>query len=151
MDTTRTYRTALTTCAFTPRRHRVLVAKSGAVVALSVAVTPLALLAAVVVWPVGSLASGDAAARSADAGALAMLALAVTGYALALAIDNAPTSIVIVLTWPILKSMLRTASRRSTGWPLPKTPGALLWPSLSVWVALPALIGFRRGLQAQAR
>ncbi|WP_213456287.1 hypothetical protein [Rhizomonospora bruguierae] len=158
----RTHRTALTTYALTPRRHRILAAKAGAAIAVSAAVTPLALLAAVVIGPVGSLATGDPTVWSVDAGALSRFTiinviLALTGYALALAIGNAPAPIVIVLIWPMLESMLRTAS--------PALDAIVRWldvaaitedagraaTALAFWVALPALIGLRRALRAEVR
>ncbi|MCP2323314.1 hypothetical protein HDA40_001821 [Hamadaea flava] len=158
----RTHRTALTTYALTPRRHRVLLAKASAVVAVSAAITPLALAAAVVIGPVGSLATRSALVWTVDASdlfrsMLVNIALALTGYALALAIGNAPTAIVVVLTWPMLVSLLRTAS--------PTAGEVLQWldmavvgedvpralTSFVVWVALPALIGFRRVIQAEVR
>ncbi len=158
----RTHRTALATYALTPRRHRVLLGKAGAAVALSVAVTPLALLAAVVIGPVGSLVTGDPTAWTVDGGGvgrftLINVILALTGYVLALATGNAPTSIVIVLTWPMLESMLRAAS---------PTIGAIVrWldvaavtedvsraaTALAFWVVVPALVGFRRALRAEVR
>jgi len=158
----RSQRTALTTYALTPRRHRVLLAKAGAAVALSVAVTPLALLAAAIITPVGSLVTGEPVAWTADVPALARFTvinagLALSGYGLGLAIGNAPAAIVVVLTWPMVASMLQTASPAAgnvVGWldvGAVWTDAARGATAVGCWIALPVLIGFRRVLRSEVR
>ena len=158
----RTHRTALATYALTPQRHRVLLAKAAATVALSLAVTPLSLLAAVLIGPIGSAVTGHGLTWTVAVGALARTALidvimALTGYALALATGNAPLSIVVILVWPILESTLQTASPatgRVASWldvlAVTEDP-ARAATALTFWLALPILIGFRRTLRADVR
>jgi ABC-2 type transport system permease protein len=158
----RTHRTALATYALTPQRIRVLLAKALAAAALALTVMPLSLLVAVVIGAVGPLVSSHSAAWTLSPGALGRsvliaVILALSGYALALAIGNAPASIVIVLVWPMLESTLSTAS--------PTMGGIMRWldvltvtqdppravAALAFWVAIPVLIGFRRALVADVR
>jgi ABC-2 type transport system permease protein len=158
----RTHRTALATYALTPQRHRVLLAKAAGTVALALAITPLSFLAALVIGPVGSAVSGHRMTWTVAAGPVARTALidvlmALTGYALALATANAPTSIVIVLVWPVLQSTLQTASPamgRVVSWldvlAVTESP-ARAATALAFWLALPILIGFRRTLRADVR
>lgn len=158
----RTHRTALATYALTPQRARVLLAKAFAAVGLALAVTPLSLLTAVIIGPVGALFSSRSTTWGVDAGALGRSALinvimALTGYALALTIGNAPAAIVIVLVWPMLQSTLSAAS--------PTMSAVMRWfdvlavtqnapravTALGFWVALPVVIGVRRALLAEVR
>lgn len=98
----RQHRTALTGYALTPRRGRVLVAKAFAVLTLAVAAWALALLAGVLIAAVSSPIVGHPIAWSIDWTTqlwfgLSLVLAALSGYAVGLAIGNAPRS---ACSWP---------------------------------------------------
>lgn len=166
----RSQRTALSTFALMPRRSAVLVAKGLAVVALGVSVTVLALLAALLIAPVGSLLIDRPVLWTVDwVGlgwfTLATVVAALSGYAIGLLVGNGPAAIVIVLVWPFLATTMSI---------VPELAQVLEWidvgavlaledgePSATVvaravtgvaaWVVLPGVLGWLRTLRSEVR
>lgn len=162
-------RTALTTFALTPRRGRIIAAKAGAVAVLGLAVVLLAMAAAVVILPVGGMTTGHQAVWEVDGARLfwftvGTVAGAMSGFALGLAVGNAPVAIVVVLVWPMLTSLLRSvpgaadtlawldiaaAAQLDDG--ATATEFAQFWSGIAVWVVLPMAIGVARVLRMEVR
>lgn len=165
----RSHRTALVTYTLTPRRGRVALAKAAAAATLGVVVVGLALLAALVIVPVGSAVTGAPANWSIEAPALGWWALgtvvgALSGYALGSAVGNAPAAITLVLIWPMAASLLGQ---------VPGADAVLAWldpaalstladgvtgveigqavSGIAVWVAIPAAIGLVRLVRTEVR
>jgi len=166
----RSQRTALTTFALMPRRSAVLMAKGLAVVTLGIAVTVLALLAALLIAPVGSLIVDQPVVWSIDWASLGWFTLAtvvatLSGYAIGLLVGNGPAAIVIVLVWPFLATTMSIVPEiaRVLEW---IDVGAVLAledgdPSATVvaqaitgvaaWVLLPGVLGWLRTVRSEVR
>lgn len=162
-------RTRLTTFALTPRRGRIIAAKAGAVATMGVAVVVLAMLAATIILPVGGLVTGHSVNWEVDGVQLSwftvsMVVGALSGFALALAVGNAPVSIVVVLAWPMLTSLLMVVPHAAevVAW-LDVAAAAQLADGatalelarfasgVGIWVILPALIGVVRVVRTEVR
>lgn len=165
----RQHRTALTGYALTPRRGRVLVAKAFAVLTLAVAAWAMALLAGVLIAAVSSPIVGHPIAWSIDWTTqlwfgLSLVLAALSGYAVGLAIGNAPAAISLLLAWPMLALFLGV---------IPQAAEVLAWLDVNavvalvdgiepielarvatgaaVWVILPATAGVLRELNREVR
>lgn len=166
----RSHRTALSTYALTPRRGRVIAAKASAAVTLAVTVTLLAIVAAVIIAPVGTALTGKEVAWTLDARVLAVFTatnavLALAGWALAYLCGNAPAPIVILLVWPMLTGLIaqagpaaaevltwidQGATARLVEGTTPTDLGRIA-TSILAWVVLPAAVGIARELAAEVR
>jgi hypothetical protein len=165
-----THRTALGTYALTPRRSRVIAAKAAGAATLAVLVTGLALLAALVIAPVGTAVTGHPVTWTLDVRTLAVFSaanvcLALSAWALAYLARNAPAPIVILLVWPMLASLIRQAgpgAAEALSWidqdAVSRLAGATSQADLGraatsvlVWIVLPAAVGVARELRAQVR
>lgn len=165
----RSHRTALVSYALVPRRGRVITAKALSAAALATAITPLTLLAAVIIAPVGQLITGHVIDWTVDPSRMAVFTatnvmLALSAVALGLAIGNAPAAIVIILTWPMVASLLsvRLEIANVVGW-IDLGSVGVLQDSLAAadigravvatgcWVLVPMLIGTRRILVEEVR
>ncbi len=110
----RTHRTALITYTLTPRRGQVVAAKAAATVTLALSVTLLALMAALIIAPVGTALTGAAVDWSLDWMVLAEFTainttMALSGWALAYAFGNAPAAIVLLLVWEMASNIISLA------------------------------------------
>lgn len=164
------HRTALSTYALVPRRGRVLTAKALASVTIGAIVVVCCLVAALLIVPVGSAVTGRTIAWQLDGGEVGLLAVSValatlSGWALGLALGNAPAAIVILLVWPMLSSMILSTG---LGWSdivhwlditavsrLAEDHGAVavakVLTGVAAWVVLPAVIGTWRALTEEVR
>jgi ABC-type transport system involved in multi-copper enzyme maturation permease subunit len=165
----RSHRTALVTYALVPRRGRIVVAKSLSAAVVALLVTPLTLLAAVIIAPVGQAITGHLIDWTVDMPRIAVftlsnVALAVSGTALALAMGNAPAAIVVILAWPMLTLLLSVrpeiaavlawldlGSISALGEHHSATDAGRVATSTAFWVALPMIIGVRRVLVEEVR
>lgn len=166
----RSHRTALSTFTLVPRRGRVVAAKAVASMAIGAMVVLLSLVAALVITPVGAAVTGESIGWQLDVRGFAFFAVgvilsALSGWALALAIGNAPAAIVVLLVWPMLSSMILGANQAWSTvvtW-LDITAVARLADGASVdlvakatvgilvWVVVPAVVGIRRVLIEEVR
>ena len=165
----RSQHTALTTYALVPRRSAVLAAKALAVVTIAVAVTALTLIAAAVIAPVGAVIVGHEIPWTVDWTSLGWFTLAsvvtaLSGYGIALLVDNGPAAIVIVLVWPFLDTTLSIVPEigRVLNW---ADVGAVLRlehgitdvavgqaiTGFTVWVVVPIMLGWFRTLRSEVR
>lgn len=166
----RSQRTGLVSYAITPRRGRVFAAKTLAAAALGVIVTPLALLASVIIAPVGRALTDQAAQWSVDPSRMIVftvsnLVLALSAVALASMIANAPAAIVVVLVWPMLSSLIANAdpvAAEVISWIDLGTISTLsdsisaadlgrVATAVALWVVLPGIVGARRVLREEVR
>lgn len=166
----RTHRTALSTYALVPRRGRVVMAKALASLAIGVAVVALSLLAALLIVPVGALVTGQPPVWELTVTELALFAVgvaisALSGWALGLALGNAPGAIVVLLIWPMLASMVlginqpwsevvnwldvTAVARLANGATGPTALQAVT--GILAWVVIPGLVGTRRALVEEVR
>lgn len=163
-------RTALSTCLLVPRRGRVLTAKAMAVAGLGLAAGLLALPAGVLISLVGGALTGRGIRWDFSWSAygwlvLGMIAVALIGWALGSAFDNAPAAISVLLVWSMLSRLIAGASATLTAvmpwvqWDTIFTLGndsagidfARAGVSLLVWLVLPAIIGRVRHLRREIR
>lgn len=165
----RSHRTALVTYIVTPHRHRVVAAKAVAAATIALVVVVFAVVAAAVIVPVGTLVTGDQANWSVDTATLACWAAgtvigALSGWALGLAIGNAPAAIVLVLVWPMVTGLLTDVPALAPVLPwIDSTavsafgdgidPGDLgrFFSGLAAWVAVPGAIGLLRSMRQEVR
>ncbi|WP_020015041.1 hypothetical protein [Promicromonospora sukumoe] len=165
----RTHRTALVTYVVTPRRGQVVAAKAVAAATLALTLVVLAVAAAAVIVPVGAVVTGKEASWAVDAAALTSWAAgtlvgALSGWALGLAINNAPAAIVLVLVWPMATGLLANVpalapvlpwldSAAVSGFGDGVDQGELgrFLTGLAVWVAVPAVVGLVRALRGEVR
>lgn len=163
------HRTALVTYTVTPHRRRVAAAKAVAAATLGLLVVVFAVVAATVIVPVGALVTGDVANWSVETATLACWAAgtvigALSGWALGLAIGNAPAAIVLVLVWPMMTGMLANVSAlvpvlpwldsaAVAGFADGVDPGDLgrFLSGLAAWVVGPAIVGLVRVTRGEVR
>jgi hypothetical protein len=164
------HRTAVTTFALEPRRHRVLAAKCLPPLVTAVAASLFALLVTVPVTMIVSRAEGVPADWS--FGPLAMLGWTATnvllvamGLAAGMLLLNAPASIVWYLSAPALGTfvgrlggtgevLVRWLDLNTTVGPLAKgdmsgTDAARLAVSIAFWIVVPMTAGFVRGIRKE--
>ena len=159
-------RTAPVTFTLEPRRGRVVAAKALVVVALAVVATLLAFVAAALVTLVAPAITGQALPWTFAADRLALILAStvfsgLAGFALALALRNAPAPIVFLLVWPTVAMLVGTLSDTAAHVvsflsvdPMPyvflSTDG-LGWARVAaaalLWVVIPAAIGTGRLLR----
>lgn len=166
----RSHHTALSTFVLQPRRTRVMIAKAGAAVMLALAAGVLSLLAALIITPVGAMVTGTQIPWSiawAQFGLSLTVSVitALSGVALGMAIGNAPGAIVLMLSWPMIESMiikmlpaaepvfgwLDVAAVRNLGDGIQGFEAAQVVTSVAAWVALPGLIGLVRVCREEVR
>ncbi|GAA2230722.1 hypothetical protein GCM10010413_30350 [Promicromonospora sukumoe] len=165
----RSHRTTLVTYVVTPRRERVAIAKAVAAAALALLLVVFAVVAAAVIVPVGALVTGVEASWTVEGAELTSWAAgtvvgALSGWALGLAIGNAPTAIVLVLVWPMAAGLLANVpalvpvlpwldSAAVSGFADGIDPGDLgrFLTGLAAWVAVPAAVGLLRNMRADVR
>jgi ABC-2 type transport system permease protein len=164
-------RTALTTFALVPRRHRVAAAKLIAAVLLAVVVAAASLAFAAAANALGSaVAGGDGSWRLPAAelgeGVLYLVVNTLLGVGLGLLLMNSALAIVMVLVLPVVWSVLSGvagALRTAHGWlDISETSGLLIestamageeWAKLgtsfALWVLLPMTLGLVRLLRRE--
>ncbi|WP_143483553.1 ABC transporter permease subunit [Propionicimonas paludicola] len=161
-----TTRTAAVTFTLNPRRGEVLAAKVAVILVMTLALTVLSVIAAALVMQVAPLMTGRHLPWTMDLPRLAVFTatsalMACAGLAFGLAVRNAPAPLVILLVWPMVSSMVSTASPASTAvldyldqgaaaalLVEPMGPAiAKLATSVLVWVVVPGVIGTVRLLR----
>lgn len=157
------HRTAVSSFLLMPRRGRVLGAKAAAVATLGLVAGLLALPAAAAITLVAGAITGRSIGWSfGPAGhawlTLGLIAVALIGWALGLALDNAPAAIAVLLVWSMLSRLIATASDSIAQvmpylqWDTVFTLGnqargtdyAAAAGSLVVWLVLPGIVGWSR-------
>ncbi|WP_182885017.1 ABC transporter permease [Microbispora sp. H10885] len=165
-----THRTALTTFALEPRRHRVIAAKCVPPLAATVLLSLLAMLVAVPVTAVAAGVRNTPPVWDVDPAALlgwtgANVLVTATGLALGALLLNAPSAIVICLTAPMLWSAaarLGPGGAALAGWldlgttSAPLMTGDLTWSdgarlaaSATLWIVVPMTAGLIRVLRKE--
>lgn len=164
------HRTAVTSYLLTPRRGRVLNAKAAATATLGLLAGVLALLAGALIMLVGGAITGrptDWTFAPAEHGWLTfgMIAVALIGWALGLALDNAPAAIAVLLVWSMLSRLIASASdtiaqvmpylQWNTVFTLSSQSASSDFAraaiSLFTWLVLPAVIGWQRQVRREIR
>lgn len=158
--------TATVTFTLEPRRGRVMAAKALVVVALAVVATVLAFLAAALVALIAPAITGHGLPWSVDAARFGVLLgnnvfAALAGFALTLAVRNAPAPLVVLLAWPTVAMLVGTISDAAATavahlavdpfFGLLTATDGLAWTRVAtatlLWVVAPAAVGAARLLR----
>lgn len=161
-----TTRTASVTFTLNPRRSEVLAAKVAVVLVMALLVTALSVVAGALVMVVSPSVTGQNLPWTVNTARLAVFTatsalMACSGIALGLAFRNTPAPLVILLTWPMVASMVATASpaaaealsyldqAAAAGLAGGATGPAVVkvMTSFTVWVLVPGVIGTLRTLR----
>lgn len=164
------HRTALTTFALVPRRGRILAAKAGAIVTLSLVVAVLGLVAGVLISAVAGWAGLTSVSWSIDVPRFVVLVAgiviaALIGWAIGMATGSTVIALAAYLVWPMVSTMIGSFSdeaARVLAWLRPDavfslaegitaTTAGQTATSLALWILLPAALGWARLTKGEVR
>lgn len=165
-----THRTAVGTFALVPHRGRVLAAKAGAVVVLSLVAAALGLVAAAMIGAVAPLLGLAPIEWSVDVAqfgltTLGLLSAGLIGWSMGMATGSVAITLAAYLIWPMVSALIGSFSEQATAVLDWIRPDALMGlssgvtaislgqtaVSLTCWIVVPTVIGLVRLTKGEVR